>query len=79
MSLFDRVGHSFYGGSGICLVWPTVPIKALVIRIGTVFEGFAYPCETWYADFAWIYGTPHLKALYGYHRLMDKVNPSIFA
>ncbi len=27
----------------------------------TVLEGFAYPCETGYADFVRVYGTAHLK------------------
>ena len=32
-----------------------------IIHIDTVLEGFAYPCETRYADFAWVCGTHHLK------------------
>ena len=32
-----------------------------IIHIHTILEGFAYPCETRYADFAWVYGTLHLN------------------
>ncbi len=33
------------------------------VHIHTVLEGFAYPCETGYADFVRVYGTAHLKII----------------
>ncbi len=35
--------------------------KTLIVHIHTVLEGFAYPCETGYADFVRVYGAAHLK------------------
>ena len=32
-----------------------------IVHIHTVLEGFAYPCETRYADFVRVYGTAHLN------------------
>ena len=32
-----------------------------IVHIHTVLEGFAYPCETGYADFVKFYGTAHLN------------------
>ena len=43
---------------------PSVQDQALkVMHIHAVLEGFAYPRVTryMYADFPWVYGTPHLK------------------
>ena len=36
-----------------------------IIHIHTVLEGFEYPCETRYPDFAWVYGISHLKSQVG--------------
>ena len=38
-----------------------------IIPIDAVLEGFAYPCETRYADFASVYSTPHLKTVFCLH------------
>ncbi len=35
--------------------------KTHIVHIHTVLEGFAYPCETGYADFVRFYETVHLK------------------
>ena len=36
-----------------------------IIHIHTVLVGFAYPWKTMYADFVWVYRTPHLKSILG--------------
>ncbi len=42
----------------LCLI---LTVGTRIVHIHTVLEGFAYPCETGYADFVRVYGTTHLK------------------
>ncbi len=44
--------------SFLCLI---LNVRTHIVHIHTVLEGFAYPCETWYADFVRVYGTTHLE------------------
>ena len=55
------MGSPIEPGSLVSQGYSILNLMTCIIHIHTVLEGFAYPCETRYADFAWVCGTPHLN------------------
>ncbi len=54
-------GYSNFRKTAWMTIVHLLNLVTCIIHIHTVLEGFAYPRETRYADFAWVYGTSHLK------------------
>ncbi len=61
--VFLKMGSPIEPGNLVSQGYSNFRITAwmTIIQIHTVLMGFAYPCETTYADFAWVYGIPHLN------------------